>query len=116
LIASYTEELIFQEGDSYENGEIEETIYQAARDLNVGEFSSAVAGEDGIYLIRRIEDTPSLMAKKREEALFGATDQNGIFHPGAYDRKFFSLYQTKAKEIKIRYGKDWERITTKSVF
>ncbi len=116
LIASYKDTLVFREGDSYQDGQMEDALFQAANSLKAGNISSPVIGEEGIYLIRRIEDTPALMEKKRQELLFGTTDEKGVFHPGAYDKEYISQYKERAKKIEVTFGENWKEISTKTVF
>ncbi len=115
LIKAYENNLVFQEGDSLDKKQTEPELFSAAASLKTGEISSPIFTEKGVLLIRRIEDSPFLMEKKRQEALFGFTDEDGVFHPGAYDEDFVLLYQKRAEKIKVTYGTDWEKISTDTV-
>lgn len=116
LVNTYGNDLVFYEGDSFQKGKEKDTFYQAVAPLKAGEISPPVLTEDGVFLLRRIEDSPSLMEKKRANALFGSTDEKGVFHPGAYDEEFILLYKKRSENIKITYGKEWNGIRSNTVF
>ena len=108
--------LSYPDGYYFTKGQAEDVLYDAALSLKVGEISSPVAGETGLYILKRMELKKLRMDQNKETTLFGYTDSFGEFHAGAYDEEFQKKFQKTADQIKVEFGDAWDQISTKTVF
>ena len=84
--------------------------------MKKGEISKPVAGETGLYIIRRMEMKQLRMDENRETTLYGYNDTLGNWNAGAYDDEFQSLYKERAEKIKTDFGEYWDLVSTKTVY
>ncbi len=105
----------YPDGYYVTEGEAEEVLYEAASALSVGEISGAVAGADGLYLIRRVALKKERMDENRVTALYGYTDSLGTYHPGAYDEVFEEKCLERAATVSVTTLPVWDQISTSTV-
>lgn len=98
------------------DGEGEDVLIQAAKELTVGQISDPVKAKGGVHIIKRLEMSDLRIKENRSTALFGYYDTLDQWHPGAYDDAFQTLYREKAKTIKADLGEYWSVISTETVY
>lgn len=108
--------LSYPDGYYIAQGEAEEVLYQASAALKEGEISRPVAGESGLYIIKRVPLIQARMDENRDIALFGYRDAMDEFHPGAYDDLFFELYRERGKKIQVVKDGIWDQVSTETVY
>ncbi len=119
LIEAYGKDdtmLDYPDGLYFTEGEAEDVLYEAAKGLAVGEISTPVTAESGIYIIKRMELKELRMQENRSTALFGYYDTLDEWHAGAYDDAFYQLYRERAEKIKVEYSDFWNLVSTESVY
>ena len=119
LIEEYGEDenmLRYPDGYYITEGQAEDALYEASKALEIDGISEPVAGQTGVYLIRRVAMKRVRMDENRDIALFGYRDSLDEWHAGEYDRVFQELYRERAEMIKIEYGKYWDLVSTGTVF
>lgn len=108
--------LDYPDGYYFTEGQAEDALYQATASLEKGSISTPVAGETGLYIIRRMELKEIRMKENRETTLYGYTDSMNEWHAGAYDAEFQKYYQERADQIKIEKSAYWDQVSTKTVY
>ncbi len=108
--------LDYPDGYYFTKGQAEDALYEATAALKKGDVSKPVAGETGLYIIRRMEMKELRMKENRETTLYGYTDSMNEWHAGAYDAEFQEHYQARAKKIKIEKSDYWNEVSTKTVY
>lgn len=108
--------LSYPDGYYFTEGQAEDILYKASKELEIGGISKPVVSSSGVYIIRRMELRKIRMDENRHNALFGYSDSYDEFHSGAYDALFHEMYRQKASEIHIEYSEYWDLVSTKTVY
>ena len=108
--------LDYPDGYYFTKGQAEDVLYEATAALNIGEISKPVAGETGLYIIRRMEMKKLRMDENRETTLYGYSDTLGNWNAGVYDDAFQTLYKERAEAIKAVFSDYWDLVSTKTVY
>lgn len=108
--------LDYPDGYYFTEGQAEDVLWKASCDLKIDQISEPIAGEGGLYIIKRLPLKEGRMNENRETALFGYTDTLGTVHTGAYDKAFEELYRARAEKIEVETSEAFENASTKTVF